>query len=206
MDGATLRLLWVACIAGLAACAHHFPARSFGPFGETWRDYSQHLSAAREAPLGPTGSAKREVYRFLWLRSFDNTIVVRIIRTGDRFELLAKRLDGAWVLGPGRIVEETRKKLHRQEWERFTRLLVEARFWELRTEDELIEEVHRICRDRPKECPSITVVADGARWVLEGANKRRHHVVDRDSTVSGSYRDACLMLLELSNVDTGRIY
>ena len=59
-------------------------------FKEEW--YSQHLIAMGE-PLLPDGA--NEVYRFLWLRTFHNPIMIRLTYDPKGCDLIAKRLDGA---------------------------------------------------------------------------------------------------------------
>jgi hypothetical protein len=44
-------------------------------------------------------------------------------------------------------------------------------------------------------------IRDGAEWILEGARDGRYHVVARLSPQDGTYREACLYLLNLSKIE-----
>jgi hypothetical protein len=74
------------------------------------------------------------------------------------------------------------RPLSKDEWATFKSLLENARFWELPTVD-----------GKP-------IGLDGAFWVLEGAEGRRYHAVDRQSPDSGPYYDVCVFLIRRSGI------
>jgi len=104
------------------------------------------------------------VYRFLWLRTFDHPISVRVevFRDGTG-SVLTKILSGQGGYEPGRLKSVKRRKLKRNDVEYLLARLDELEFWQL---------------------PSIEVEPneirlDGAQWILEGVREGKYHVVDR---------------------------
>lgn len=67
------------------------------------------------------------------------------------------------------------------EWDGFVSLLDRSCYWQLAAENDEMGN-------------------DGAQWILEGIRDGRYHVVDRWTPRSGDYREACLDLLQLSNL------
>ena len=141
----------------------------------------------KEPSLSLPRKRKTETYRFLWLRSFDNPIVVRIWRSESNVNLVTKQLDGDGGHHPGKLVVTKARTLSNKEWGEFTKYLEQSSYWTLPTD---IGDIGN----------------DGAQWVLEGARENRYHVVDRWSPKNGSYREACFYLLELSGLKLGKIY
>lgn len=179
-----------ACFPGLSRKAGaasrpslFFPPGAFDPdpareqFTVEW--YSKHLTAMEEPSLASPGSGQ-EGYRFLWLPSFQNSVAVRVWRSGNEALMSVKRLDGAGGYEPGELVVNRVRPLSAREWDEFERLLGLACYWKLPTK--------------------ARGGLDGSRWILEGAKEGRYHVVDRWSPRGGSYREACLYLLKISEV------
>jgi len=143
--------------------------------------YSKHLAAMDEHSLYMPGYIAEECYRFLWLRSFHHPIAVCLWRSGDAHFVHVKQLSGAGGYEPGKLVINRTRFLTKGEWDEFIRLLEEASYWKLPTEDSVIGN-------------------DGARWVLEGVRENRYHIVDRWGPKGGNYREACLYLLGIANL------
>ncbi len=201
------------CLLGMLATARassapapvEAPARYFRPgefeaapeddqFVASW--YSKHLRALREPALAAlAGDGQAHAYRFLWLRTFDAPIALRVDVSPDGSgTLTVKAASGKGGYEPGTLVTNRRRVMPRAEVRRFLSGLATARYWELPT------------RERPEieEDGSITVTADGAQWILEGVRSGRYHVVDRHSPEHGAYREAALWLSDRSDRDRAR--
>lgn len=155
-------------------------------FKVSW--YSKALTAMKEPSLSLPQRSQTETYRFLWLRSFDSPIVVRIWRSESNVYLVAKQLDGDGGKSPAQMAVNRTRSLSSTEWDEFVKHLEESSFWTLSTD---IGDIGN----------------DGAQWVLEGAREGRYHVVDRWSPPKDDrYRRACSQLLDLSGLKPEKIY
>jgi hypothetical protein len=168
----------------------YFPKNEFT---DSWKDaddfvndwYGKHLRAMGEKSLLDVSDGEAEIYRFLWLRSFDHPVFVRVERHQNKIKLFTKELDGAGGYEPGKVLRSYSRNLDRTEWCEFLKLLRQADYWNLPPK---IEEGG----------------ADGARWILEGVRENRYHLVDRWSPDAGEYREACLYLLRLSGFEVDK--
>lgn len=156
-----------------------FPVNAFGgreadKTFNLW--YGKHLRAMNERSLLDNWDS--EVYRFLWLRTFDHPVVVRVQRNG--LNLVSVELNGAGGYEPGTRWRKDNVAISQDDWRSFTALLEKASFWSMET-------------NSPDD-----IGRDGSQWVLEGLRGGRYHIVDRWTPVSGDYREACLFLLKLS--------
>lgn len=155
---------------------------------DEWRDqfrmdwYTKHLRAMNETPLHFPDNMVRESYRFVWLRSFDHPVAVRIWKSETDQFISVNELSGAGGYEPGISILKTQRRLSSDEWDSFRRVLEYSCYWDQPTED-------------PDEAGF-----DGAQWVLEGVRDGRYHVVDRWTPESGSFREACLYMLKLSRL------
>lgn len=147
--------------------------------------YGKHLKAMQELPLIDT-TADKEVYRFLWLRSFHRPIAVRIEKTSDQLQLSLVETDGRGGYGPGDTLRREVKSIDNLQWCEFQALLDQAEFWTLAGDDK-----------DPGQ--------DGAQWIMEGVKNGRYHLVDRWSPETGAFRASCIYLLELSGIDTEKL-
>jgi len=143
--------------------------------------YSRHLEAMNEPPLG-TIDNEDEAYRFLWLRTFHNPVVIHIWRTGDRHVMVVKRLNGRGGYDPGSFDLYWKLPLSENDWDAFIMHLEHSEFWLM-----------------PAPEPGMMAM-DGAQWVMEGYRDGRYHVVDRQSPAPSAYADAGLYLLRLSGL------
>ena len=160
---------------------------------EAW--YGRALSQMRESRLCPTEDAV--VYRFLWLRSFHRPVGVRVTRTGAGGRVWLRVLDGAGGYDPGKISQDRSIENNRVQWDSLASLIDAATFWNLPT-------------DEPTRSDTVngqvlyTLHADGARWILEGVEGHRYHVVDRWSPRpepgERPFYDLCRYLLTLSRL------
>lgn len=157
-------------------------------FRKEW--YSRHLQAMGESPLVALLD-EEESYRFIWLRSFHRPVVVRAWRSGGRYFIVAKRLNGRGGYGPGTLDLYWARSLSENDWDAFLLNLEHSTYWAMQTEDR-------------------SPITDGARWIMEGYREGHYHIVDRQSPQTGAYRDACLFLLResglLAETPTAEVY
>lgn len=208
-----------ACLLAMLATACASPARAPAPaqpyfppgrlgadlegheFAATW--YSTHLRALKEPSLVAMASDRQaHAYRFLWLRSFDPPIALRLDVSADGSgTLTVKATSGKGGFDPGALVTSRRRVMPRSEVRRFLARLATARYWELPTRFEQMVKVE------PGGI-TVTLQVDGAQWIVEGVRSGRYHVVDRWSPRSGAYREAALWLLRRSglSIDPETIY
>lgn len=148
--------------------------------------YSEHLKALDEPIL--TDSTSRQVFRFTWLRTFHNPIVVRIENYENVINLYWKVSDGAGGYEPGEIIENKSKELTLSDWTTFYNKINQADFWNLPT----------VSKD--------LLGTDGAQWILEGKVPGEYHVVDR--WLGGSIHSICMELLKMTdlNIEELKIY
>ncbi len=153
--------------------------------------YSKHLRAMDEPPFFELAAdASAHGYRFLWLRSFHRPVcIVFWVRSDGDGELKVKvRVpDGKGGYEPGKLVVAKSKIISRKKTQEWLTVLGQARFWEL-----------------PHN--KVSRVLDGAKWVLEAVNSGSYHIVDRHSPRRGAFRDAALLLMKMSDVETDPLY
>jgi hypothetical protein len=153
-----------------------------------YRWYSEHLTVMEEPSLTCGALEDIETYRFLWLRSFHNPIVVRIFRRGDVYGLQAAILDGAGGYEPGHVSRRVTKELSRDQWRTVIGRLAEVQLWQMPTRDNKI--------------PGN----DGARWVVEARFDGRYHIVDRWNGTDG-LESVGRLFLDLAGLgDVGPVY
>lgn len=128
------------------------------------------------------GNLSKATYRFTWLRTFDNPIVIRIEKENDSVSLFYKMTNGAGGYEPGEIVIDNKKKLALNDWESFIDLVDLCRFW------------------TSMPCERFEGGLDGSQWILEGATKEYYQVVDKWSPSEGAYYDCCNFLIELTDL------
>jgi CheY-like chemotaxis protein len=166
----------------------YFPSNSldtdshYDELRRSW--YSWFLKAMGESSLTQLGN--REIYRFLWLRTFHCPIAVVLEKHSGGGTLIAKALDGRGGYEPGNIAYNVSRPVTNQEMDKFLTLLQNAHYWEL-----------------PIGIPNR--VLDGAFWILEALRNDEYYVVDRCCPKSNgpdaAFREICLYLLNLSGIE-----
>jgi hypothetical protein len=141
-------------------------------FRSQW--YSKHLKALEEPSLFQMAKgSSAESYRFVWLRTFDHPVIVRVdIKTDRNGEITTKLSSGAGGYEPGKLIENTTRPLTQRQTEKFLVTIQRLQFWELPTHD----------------TPN-TVGCDGAQWIIEGIKGGKYHVVDRWTPGKGAVHD-----------------
>jgi hypothetical protein len=178
----------LACTPSRKAARTFFPPETLGDSGtqrryEKW--FGRHLRAMGELPIHGSKQGTL-VLRFLWLRTWDRPVVVRLVKTST-WQLVAKQTDGQGGYEPGTVSREEHRVLTHSEGEELEARLEKLGFWELPSQRQ------RFGRD-------------GARWVLEAAQADRYHVVNYWSPKGGPLHDFCLHLLGLTKLDIEPIY
>ncbi len=166
----------------------YFPRENFGNEMSSKHSvagwYSKHLLAMEEESLLDINDEDAEVYRFLWLRTFDRPILIKIAKTNYKITFSMKELDGTGGNEPGKISNTNEFSLSDDDFCRILDLIDKANFWQMPIENDVMGN-------------------DGAQWVLEGVKDNRYHIVDRWSPREGDFREVCIFLLKLSgrNID-----
>lgn len=154
-----------------------FQATESDAFTQEW--YSKQLRALGEAPLWQAANGSR--VRFLWLRTFDNPVVVRMEKNGNEITLRWKTADGAGGYEPGKIEVDGSKTLDMQAWREYMARLQKADYWLMGTIDK------------------GPMGFDGSQWILEVNLNGQYHVVDR--WCGHGIRELCLPLFRLTGME-----
>ncbi len=146
--------------------------------------YSDELYNFKE-PLLPEQNDKI-IFRFLWLRSFHEPVVIRLEKHNDKQYLIRKVREGMSGYQAGGIIINDTLMISNSLWDDFISVLDSSDYWETPT----IEKTNAL-------------VDDGAHWILEGKQNERYHIVDRHSPSiynNPKYRELCLYIIELSQL------
>jgi hypothetical protein len=123
-------------------------------------DEPKLYASFEELPLYAMPACTDEAYGLTWIPSFHAPVMVRVWRTGDRYFMRAKQLDGRdWRNG---CVKDTNARaLTVAEWRDLLTLLNRNSFWNLAS---TIDEV---------------LPNDGAAWLVDGVRAKEYHWVRR---------------------------
>jgi hypothetical protein len=192
-------LLLLAVVSLSAAAPDLFPARDdithaapLDAFRSQW--YSTQLAAMRE-PVLP--DAPDTVYRFLWLRTFQPGIAVRIGCARDSCQMVATMLSGAGGYAPATVVKHVVRTLSAPEVTEFHRQLESIDFWRPQPEGGTAVGFN----------PDGTMYMglDGAEWVLEGRRLGTYHLWDiftpQVDGPFGQFRTLCLAMVGFADFD-----
>ena len=109
-------------------------------------------------PLLYNCDEEKEIYRFTWLKSFDNPIVIRIEISSNKKTIFWKELEIDKEYKPTKIIIDENKPLSNQKWNELNRLIQKTNFWEI--------------------YPNINAPGfDGSFWVLEGTKEGKYKAV-----------------------------
>jgi hypothetical protein len=148
--------------------------------------YSQHLQAMAEPVLSCIQEQPKEIYRFLWLRTFRSPLAIRVEKDPSGYAIVTKELNGCGGYYPKGLSKQISGNLTVQQWEQVISLIEKSRFWRAST--------FRSSR--------FSLQLDGAEWVLEGYRNQKYHAITRlgPNGADIDFRKACLYLLELSGL------
>jgi hypothetical protein len=120
-----------------------------------------YLSAMHEPPLSCGASPDDESYRFLWLRSFDDPVAIRVYRRGGQYGLVAVVLEYRTGADLGGVKKRLDKVLSVAEWRQAVSMLEAVDFWRMKTN------------------PDDMIGIDGAGWIVEGRRMGRYYIANR---------------------------
>ncbi len=131
--------------------------------------YPEHWDAADEPSLyqrTPSKTGSKSTLRFSWFPSFDHPVIVRIERSGQSAELIAKQLSGQGGYGSGKVERKLQRSLSDTEIAKLDALLTRT----------------RVLDQRATACD---LGVDGSQWIVEAADRTGYHFVNRWSPQSG---------------------
>ena len=133
---------------------------------------------------------KSNVYRFLWVRSFDETVVIRMERNNRKVNLYWKIPQLRDSLDTVPQMVEFKKKLKLRQWRKFEKSLKTIDYWSMISDDYLSDQT------------------DGAIWLLEATINGNYKVTQRSGYIYPKYTKCIMYLLKLTdlNVPEDRIY
>jgi len=172
---------------------HYFPRAIFGldfEMDKSSRDwYSRHLRAMGEPSLSCGETSAIEIYRFIWLRSFDPPVAIRVVRAASEVRIVGYELSGQGGYEPGKIRHRIDRRLSEDEWWKLRAAVDVAGLWNL-----------------PTVGPGGGL--DGSMWIYEMRRPSSYHVSAHWTPEPGAFRDVGLLLLQLSGlrVVDGRLY
>ena len=162
----------------------YWPPTAFeDPDGFLTSWYQTQLCAMGEPSL--TASRDEVHLRFLWLRTFQPGIAVRIAHGVDRTDLFARQLSGAGGYAPGHLERSVDHTISEDEWRQVLTSLSDIDYWSLPSTNS----------DRG---------LDGSEWVIEVVENDRHKVVSRWG--GGEIEALGHYLLGLSELNPDPIY
>jgi len=102
-----------------------------------------------------------KIYRFTYLRTFDNPILIGLVNNNDSITIYWKVTDGQGGYDFGQLVINENKQLSLIQWNDFEKIISENNFWNLSSENNEI------------------MGFDGSEWIIEGNDMKRYHIVKR---------------------------
>jgi hypothetical protein len=142
--------------------------------------YSACLSDFEEPNLY-TYSGEDNIYRFTWIRSFHNPVVIRFQKHGNEYILTTKEMISNDRYIPNEFVVNTSQHLTAAKWKKLEFKLGRINFWNKASID------------------SEPTATDGAQWILEAKVDGKYHFVQR-MFVEMDLKECCKYLLQLSKL------
>jgi hypothetical protein len=147
----------------------YFPANTFDPILQRWFSAELHL-LEEPSLLKPSAASPAETYRFLWLRTFNQPIAVRLDVSADRTGVLTTKIangEAGFPYTSKKLTMNVRGTLSREQVQRFLQRFNDVQFWSLPT------------------TVNDPIGTDGSEWIFEATNAGKYHIVERwcaDST------------------------
>lgn len=148
-------------------------------FRDDW--YSKHYKALKEERLYLTNTDK-EIFRFVYLPSFDNPISVRVEKINNDYLLTVKKTNGKGGYGEGRLVYKRKKKITENQWEELMKMVNSINEWEVFYKE------------------SLYITLDGESWLFEHLSPDGYKVRDVDNP-EDEFKTLGLYLLKLAEID-----
>jgi hypothetical protein len=146
--------------------AFYYPERALdaqrSDMDESFRHwFTAHLAAMNEPSLSCGPTKDREVYRVLFLPTFDHPIAIRITDSASGIVLESTKLSGMSGYDPGMPLERKRIQLNKRDWNELKSAITTSTFWSATTSAEAL------------------IGIDGDQWIIEGRKGREYHAVGR---------------------------
>ena len=151
--------------------------------------YSEQLFAFKE-PLLYNGYFRHEIYRFTWLRSFDEPVVIRVENKDESIRLFVKMINNNRIYKAEEILINDTIVLSTFQWTELNEKLNKIDFWNI----------------DPIENTNGSMGTDGAQWILEGLKDGEYHMIDRWNGKNKVTGEVCLYLLQISGLEVDKIY
>ncbi len=154
-----------------------------------------HLRVMGEPPLWKPVMDPHapDVFRLIWLPSFDPPVAVRVVKTGGSVMLYAEILKGRPTIRLGEIGMKKQAKLNAADWAQLQVHLERAQFWKMPTHP-------------PKPEPGDGVAVDGDELICEGVAGSKYHIVNRANVDDPNYNKLCWYVLSLSGLDVEKTW
>lgn len=151
--------------------------------------YQRHLQGMHEVSFWKSSlDTDFHAYRFLWLRTFDPPLVVRLDLSSLKSSLTLKVTDGKGGYDPGRIVHRVEKDISQTQINRFLEQLDSLGFWQSQSDQ-------------------VSGGIDGSSWILEGVKAGKFNFLDRWSPKPDDpFRIAMWSLVEMAGLEVEQVY
>ena len=171
-----------------SASTQYFPKSSLDSRGDNFKSewYSSELRALEEPSLFELEKTPSvESYRFLWLRTFNHPVAIRLDLLPDGTSTLTtKTASGEAGFHPGVLDENRSRVLTKDETQAFLSKVGKLGFWQA---------------PNPVNDQAGT---DGSEWIIEGVKAGQYHVVDRWMPAKGVVYELGMMLaFDLAKMD-----
>lgn len=149
---------------------------------QSW--YAKQLTALKEASIYELRKdSQTTVFRFLCIRTFQPPFVIRVEKKADGGgSLFFKQSDGQGGYQTGKVAENQTVKLSKAQMSELEAKF-NSGFFEM--------------KNRGKNRGGL----EGSRWLIEGLQNGKYHLVDRYSPGWGSFRNLGMNLIKLSGED-----
>lgn len=168
--------------ANRCAQASYFPN---GMFHDERRSgwLSKYYAAQLEQPF-TCFEDQAEVYRLLFVPSFEHPTSIRIWREGNQYQMAIKQLgtENPLEASPKDLILNVTRPITAEEWNHFQELLKKASFWSMQSPD---------VREQG---------LDGVSFTLEGKNEGKYHAVFRWVPDDENFLALCDYLVEVTKL------
>jgi hypothetical protein len=191
-------------VLGFIALASAADAPRFFPdlddFKAQW--YARQLQALQEKPLCCDSADHEPVVRFVWLRSFQHPVVIRLDEmAAGNWRVVTKMGSGTGGGDPGTLTTRKKRTLAAHDVAAM-RALFKPTSWFWSTAS---AQAATATGDCAPDQTCVTLEGDGSQWILEVRAGNRYHYIDRWSPKDGPVRDIGERLIALSQQDFGSI-
>lgn len=166
----------------------YFPiSKDIDYFINEW--FTLQLFAMKENSIYEQSATPRLAFRFLWLRSFNKPVVIRINELeNQKFQIVAKIASGKGGYDPGEVEKEITRELTDEEAKEFLLKAKDSNFW-----------------NAPEKVDRLGL--DGAEWVFEGSQDGKYHMLVRWSPENNdAFRILGLLLIKMSGFTEEHVY